>query len=166
MSGPYPTWSTGTAAALARLAHTGQVDKAGKRYIEHPAHVNIIARAIVVNRGLDLDPEVVSQVAWLHDVAEDTRFTHEMMSSLGVPVEVGVPLRLLDRGWDWRRDQGTNYYARIVEHPVALVVKEADIRHNLDPERLGALDEATQRRLRAKYAFAIGSLGINPEGLL
>ncbi len=46
------------ARQLADSAHRGQVDKAGAAYIDHPALVSGDLRA--------------EQVAWLHDVVEDT----------------------------------------------------------------------------------------------
>lgn len=53
------------AKAIARGAHQGQTDKAGRPYLEHPARV-----ASRVNG--DSTAEVI---AWLHDVVEDTNIT-------------------------------------------------------------------------------------------
>ncbi len=51
------------AKELARLAHAGQVDKAGRPYIEHVARVAAACSD---------DPEAEA-VAWLHDVLELAR---------------------------------------------------------------------------------------------
>ena len=51
---------------VATAAHAGQVDKAGRPYIEHPADVAFRVR--------DHAPQV-QVVAWLHDVVEDTTVT-------------------------------------------------------------------------------------------
>ncbi len=50
------------AQSIAAAAHKGQVDKAGKPYIEHPAHV-----------AASVQGDAAKAVAWLHDVVEDTR---------------------------------------------------------------------------------------------
>mgnify|MGYP004585922421 CR=1 FL=1 len=48
------------AQRIAIEVHTGQVDKAGKPYIEHPAHV-----------AASVDGDEAKAVAWLHDAIED-----------------------------------------------------------------------------------------------
>lgn len=161
MSGRYPIWDYDTASSIARLAHHGQTDKSGAPYIHHPAYVAYKAVQLAALRGFS--PEdilLVRQIAWLHDVPEDTRFTHEMLGSLGMPVSVSVPLRLLDRGWEWRKDGDVSYYTRIGANRFAKVVKEADLWHNCRPERLALLDQQTQLRLEAKYFKACDMLGI------
>lgn len=45
------------AQSIAAAAHKGQVDKAGKPYIEHPAHV-----------AASVQGDAAKAVAWLHDV--------------------------------------------------------------------------------------------------
>lgn len=52
------------AQSIAAAAHKGQVDKAGKPYIEHPAHV-----------AASVQGDAAKAVAWLHDVVEDTPLT-------------------------------------------------------------------------------------------
>jgi len=169
---PYPVWGEGedaveSALLLATFAHHGQVDKSGRPYIEHPSVVATLALGIGLGAsrgGRDLDMGVVRQVAWLHDVAEDTRVSHAMMEALGVPSQVRIPLMLLDRGWSTRGGIA-DYYARIKDHPVALIVKHADISHNMAPGRLARLDEPTRDRLRAKYARACEALGLDFDRL-
>ena len=46
------------ARAIAERAHAGQVDKAGKPYIGHPAHV-----------AVSVEGDKAKAVAWLHDVS-------------------------------------------------------------------------------------------------
>lgn len=139
------------AQTIAAAAHTGQVDKAGAPYITHPERV-----------AKRLDGDLSAQAAaWLHDVVEDTgtpAATLEQLESRldelrakGIPPEVvravGALTRLVDEDPD-------SYYARVAADPVALKVKRADLADNSDPQRLAALDEATRRRLQAKYAHA------------
>ena len=132
------------AKALAYRAHAGQVDKAGRPYIEHVARV----AAAVSN---DSDAEAV---AWLHDVKEDCAwFASEVDKQF--PMEIVWPVDLLDR-------TGTPehfYYARIKKNPLALRVKLADIADNADESRLALLDEKTADRLRRKYSKALEALG-------
>ena len=52
------------AQSIAVSAHKGQVDKAGKPYIMHPAHV-----------AASVQGDAAKAVAWLHDVVEDTPLT-------------------------------------------------------------------------------------------
>lgn len=68
------------AERIAREAHEGQFDKAGRPYVEHPARVAAWAAR------LDPDaPSAVIEAAWLHDVLEDTPFTRDDLAALGIP---------------------------------------------------------------------------------
>lgn len=134
------------AKALAHRAHAGQVDKAGRPYIEHVARV-----AAAVS-----DDPVAEAVAWLHDVLEDCRHLPEWMECMEFrPITVPVNVMHLTRenftGDDF-------YYENISRHPVALRVKLADIADNSSEDRLALLDEKTAARLRRKYAKAIAAL--------
>ncbi|MGW0021948.1 HD domain-containing protein [Rhodococcus sp. NPDC003382] len=135
---------TRAAQRIATVAHAGQVDRAGRPYITHPARV----AARVAG-----DDHAVA-VAWLHDVVEDTTVT---LADLGeqFPPEVVAAVDALTR-----RDgeEPVEYYARVRRVPLALTVKLADLADNSDPQRLARLDDATRRRLRAKYAHARAEL--------
>ena len=56
------------AKAIATSAHEGQVDKAGKPYIEHPMRV--------MNMGKTIEEKIAGV---LHDVVEDSDWTFEML---------------------------------------------------------------------------------------
>lgn len=131
---------------LAHRAHAGQVDKAGRPYIEHVARV----AAAVAD-----DPEAEA-VAWLHDVLEDcdARFCDELLHIR--PVDVYYAVKALTR---WKFSERT-YYRRIASNPLALRVKLADIADNADEGRLALLEPATAARLRRKYAKARAALGV------
>lgn len=133
------------ARALAIQAHAGQVDKAGKPYIEHPQR---IASRVA---GDDL----AARVAWLHDVVEDTDVTpEEIRRQFGDATAKAVDA--LTR----RRDEDSDaYYARVRSNRTALRVKLADIADNTDPERMAQLNAATRHRLTLKYREALWSLG-------
>jgi (p)ppGpp synthase/HD superfamily hydrolase len=130
------------ARALAHRAHAGQVDKAGRPYIEHVARV----AAAVAHYA---EPEVQA-VAWLHDVLEDCapEFCNELLRVR--PVDVFYAVQALTRGKFSER----TYYDRIRRNPLALAVKLADIADNADEARLALLDPTTAARLRRKYAKA------------
>ena len=129
---------------LAHRAHAGQVDKAGRPYIEHVARV---AAACV-------DDCVAEAVAWVHDVLEDcTSYEEEFWCNL--PGSVTAAAEKLAR---WPHITNAEYYSRIRRNPVSLRVKLADIADNADEARLSLLDEKTASRLRRKYARAIAAL--------
>lgn len=127
------------AKELAHCAHAGQVDKAGRPYIEH---VMRVAEAVAG------DPEAEA-VAWLHDVIEDApEFEDDVLDCL--PTNLFLACILLDRTNVRQRD----YYSRIARNPIALRVKLADIADNSNEARLALLDVKTADRLRLKYARA------------
>lgn len=129
---------------LATRAHAGQVDKAGRPYIEHVARV----AAAVAD-----DPEAEA-VAWLHDVIED--FGFPMRWATDFPRDTRDSVIRLTRT---KRESAADYYALIATDPIALRVKLADIADNSDEARLALLDDKTAARLRRKYAKALKCLG-------
>jgi (p)ppGpp synthase/HD superfamily hydrolase len=150
--------------ALAEFAHRNQTDKAGMPYIEHP-------RRVLANVQTQGALPYVQMAAILHDVTEDTAFTAQMLLDLGVPEAAVTIVTLLDRDAsldEWKmldpiepvnRSEADNYYyAQIRKNPGAVQVKLADIGDNLQPWRLSYLPDATQDRLREKYAKAIERL--------
>lgn len=139
------------AKALAYRAHEGQVDKAGRPYIEHVARV---AAAV----SDDPDAEAV---AWLHDVIEDCAEKHQLEIVDLLPPKMMLALARLDR--TAKRDDF--YYRHIAANPIALRVKLADIADNSDESRLALLDDKTAARLRRKYAKARQMLGVEAMGV-
>lgn len=129
---------------LAQEAHAGQVDKAGRPYIEH------VARVAAAVEG-DAKAEAV---AWLHDVLEDCpAYAHSVLLFPPIIAEAVADLsRTPDRG-------DAFYYWNIRQNSLALKVKLADIADNSDEARLALLDPATADRLRTKYAKARAALG-------
>lgn len=130
---------------LAHRAHAGQVDKAGRPYIEHVARVAAACAD---------DPEAEA-VAWLHDVEEDCadEFRNQVIANF--PTEIAWAVNLMAR---WRGRSADWYYERVRSNPLALRVKLADIADNADESRLALLDDKTAARLRRKYAKAIEAL--------
>ena len=132
------------AKELAYRAHAGQVDKAGRPYIEHVARV-----AAAVSD----DPEAEA-VAWLHDVLEDCP-AYEEEFWCNFPFEVTSAAEKLTR---WNNMTSGSYYGRIKRNPISIRVKLADIADNANEERLAMLDNKTAARLRRKYAKALEAL--------
>lgn len=137
-------------AALARRAHEGQTDKAGRPYAEHLAAVAAGVRA----RG-GSDEQIAA--AWLHDSVEDAALSGEWLAGAALtPATKDMVLAVTKRAGEPPEE----YAARILATPGALLVKEADLAHNADPGRLAVLDAATRERLTAKYARMRGLLGL------
>ncbi|MFG2297115.1 HD domain-containing protein [Streptomyces sp. NPDC048603] len=128
--------------ALARAAHEGQTDKAGRPYAEH---LQAVAEGVRV-RGGSAEQQAA---AWLHDAIEDEALSLTWLDSAALPPAVkAMVLAVTKRPGEPPRA----YAARILQTPGALLVKEADLAHNADPARLAVLDETTRERLTAKYA--------------
>ena len=152
-------WDIERVAALVHWAHMGQRDKGGKPYFGHVSRVRLLVQREMLRRGAPMEAILnAEKVALLHDLLEDTPFTAGMLQDLGLPTHILIPVMLLTRE-PGRPEEG--YYAQIREHPVALLVKEMDIEDNLSPARLSVLDQATQDRLKAKYAKARTALGLD-----
>ncbi|CAL9418341.1 HD domain-containing protein [Streptomyces sp. NPDC052644] len=136
--------------ALARRAHAGQTDKAGRPYVEH---LRAVAEGVRARGGSD---EQIA-AAWLHDAVEDGALSERRLAELEVPQSVkDMVLALTKRPGEDLAD----YTARVLAVPGALLVKEADLAHNADPDRLAVLDEPTRTRLTAKYARVRRLLGL------
>ncbi|MFF9522924.1 HD domain-containing protein [Streptomyces achromogenes] len=137
---------------LARAAHDGQTDKAGRPYAEHLAAVAGGVRA----RGGD--PDQIA-AAWLHDAVEDAALSEEWLAAAGLTTRTQAIVRALTRAPGESQEA---YAARILATPGALLVKEADLAHNADPERLAVLPEPVRTRLTGKYDRMRALLGLRP----
>lgn len=125
------------AVRIAREAHDGAVDKAGRPYIEHPLRVMS-----------HCDTAEEQMAAVLHDVVEDTDATPESLLALGVPEGVVDAVVALTKREGETYD---DFVARAGAHPIARKVKLADLADNADPQRLEALrvrNEAAAEALR------------------
>ncbi|MDT9699671.1 HD domain-containing protein [Streptomyces sp. P17] len=136
--------------AVARAAHEGQTDKAGRPYAEH---LRAVADG-VRTRGGDEDQIAA---AWLHDAVEDDALSEQWLH------EAELSRRTKDIVLAVTKRPGESpeaYAGRILSTPGALLVKEADLAHNGDPVRLAVLDEPTRTRLTEKYARMRALLGL------
>lgn len=133
------------AEVLARAAHQGQTDKAGRPYAEYPARVASRVHG----------DDAAEAVAWLHDVVEDTEVTLDQLRS-EFPAAV---VAAVDAVTKRPGEPPEAYYGRVAADPLARQVKLADLADNSDPARLAELDEPTRERLTAKYAAGRARLG-------
>ncbi|MCP9959009.1 HD domain-containing protein [Streptomyces sudanensis] len=138
--------------AIARRAHAEQTDKAGRPYAEH---LRAVAEGVRARGG----SEEQIAAAWLHDAVEDGALSPRWLAGAALPQQTkDIVLALTKRPGEDLAD----YTARVLAVPGALLVKEADLAHNADPDRLALLDEPTRNRLTAKYARVRRLLGLTP----
>ncbi|WP_329554885.1 HD domain-containing protein [Streptomyces sp. NBC_00696] len=139
---------------LARAAHEGQTDKAGRPYAEH---LQAVAEGVRLRGG---DAEQIA-AAWLHDSVEDDALTERWLREAALSHRTkDIVLAVTKRAGE----PPEAYAERVLATPGALLVKEADLAHNADPARLAVLDGPTRRRLTEKYARMRALLGLDvPE---
>lgn len=148
---PIPNLTLPEVEAIAREAHRGQTDKAGRPYAEHLAAV---AEGVRIRGG---SGEQMA-AAWLHDAVEDGALSREWLDGAPLPARVKeMVLAVTKRDGE---DLFT-YTGRILATPGALLIKESDLAHNADPDRLAVLEPATRTRLAEKYAQVRGLLGLD-----
>lgn len=132
---------TNKALRFAYNAHHGQLDYNGIPYIFHPLHL-----------AEQMDDEISTCAALLHDVVEDTSVTFEELSR-EFPEEVVSIVRLLTH------DDSTDYFSYLMPikaNPIAKKVKLADIAHNSDQSRCVGSDLTPEQLAywKAKYTKA------------
>ncbi|MGX9980749.1 metal-dependent phosphohydrolase [Methylobacterium fujisawaense] len=140
------------AARFATVVHEGQIDKAGKPYVEHLARV--AAGVLRLSGGCpfwsDQERDEAVQIAWLHDTIEDEKVTREDLVGEGFVRAVGLAVRDLDGKGGWTYSEFIAWICEKCDLPTILV-KLADVEDNSDPERLALLPEETRERLLRKY---------------
>ncbi|MGW0584294.1 HD domain-containing protein [Streptomyces sp. NPDC002920] len=136
--------------ALARAAHEGQTDKAGRPYAEH---LRAVAEGVRSRGG---DAEQIA-AAWLHDAVEDDALSEDWLRGAALTDRTrAIVLALTKRPGE----PSETYASRILATPGALLVKQSDLDHNANPARLAALDAPTRARLTEKYARMHALLGL------
>jgi hypothetical protein len=130
-------------------AHRDQADKGGMPYVFHPFHL-----------AEQMETEDETCAALLHDVVEDTAWTHEQLAACGFSPAVMEALQLLTHD---DRVPYLDYVEALSGNRIAARVKLADLRHNSTPGRLKAIGERERRRMR-KYLRAQAILtGAEPD---
>lgn len=127
--------------------HHEQYDKIGAPYILHP---------VFVADQMDTEDETI--VALLHDVVEDTPITLDDLRDKGYSDEIIVAIDALTRRTG---ETYSAYIERLSNSKLARRVKIADLRHNLQPERVAMFGNTS---LVKRYQKALRMLiAIEPE---
>lgn len=127
------------AISIALLAHKGQMDKGGCPYILHPLRVM---------SAMETTEEQI--VAVLHDVVEDSIITIQDLKEEKFSTEILKAVDLLTR----KESQLYEYYILAIKNnPLANKVKQADLKDNMDKNRMANITEKDKLRLK-KYRKA------------
>jgi len=135
------------ADTIAEEAHAGQVDKAGKPYIEHP-------RA-VADSLTDWEEKIV---ALLHDVCEDTPWTVADLRRSGFTPKICAAVDLMTHRPE---DSYGQYLTRLRNNRIARNVKLMDLSHNMDLDRIPNptdKDRARVEKYRKARQFLYGDI--------
>ncbi len=124
---------------LASKAHKGQIDRYGKAYIFHPLRVM-----------MKMETEKEKIVAILHDVIEDSSYTYKDLRDNGFQEVITDAVASISREND---EDYFEYIKRVMENPIAIRVKLADLEDNMDIRRIEAVTEKDIERLN-KYLKA------------
>jgi (p)ppGpp synthase/HD superfamily hydrolase len=116
--------------------HKNQVDISGQPYFLHLQRVS---------KKLKITP--YKEIAYLHDIFEDTNTYDFELSYLGVAKWQIDIIKILTK----RKDElYEDYILRLAKDPIARIIKIADLEDNMDVTRLKVLDEINIQRLK-KY---------------
>lgn len=123
-------------------AFKDKVDKAGKPYIYH-----LIRVANRINQNLDFEEiKILTTIALLHDIIEDTDWTEEDMSK-EFPKEVVDAVLLLTKIPGQKYE---DYISNLSSNIYSVIVKISDLEDNMDLTRLPHLGDYEIKRLK-KY---------------
>lgn len=137
------TRKTKEATLLMFKKQKDQLDKSGIPYVFHPFHVA---------EQMNTEDEVI--VALLHDLIEDTDVTIEEIKNMNFSESVVEALTLLTH------DEGQDYYEyikSIAKNEIAVKVKIADLKHNMDLNRLNEVTGDDLKRVE-KYKKCVDYL--------
>ena len=127
------------AISIASTKHMGQFDKGGNPYILHPLKVMYYLKSS--------DFQLMA-IAVLHDIVEDTGTTYEELRTAGISERVLEGIRVLTK---LPGQTAYEYLAAVTSNKDAVLVKMADLRHNMDVRRLKGVRPKDMERL-ARYA--------------
>ena len=154
------------AYVIGDMAHIGQYRDNGHHYFSHPKHcVNLFYDLVSINgwvRNSVLTehdvPYGIVELAYLHDVVEDTELTHEDIRDIFTEIGykeffeevLDIPLKLITH--DKSEDYDT-YIDKVMEHPLSAFVKTLDLADNMNFFGLGKLEDKEIERVNryAKY---------------
>lgn len=130
------------ATELAKTAHAGQTDKAGKPYVQH---------VIRVRDALAAYGEEAQIAGVLHDVVEDSTLTLNDLRLRGVTHRALAAIDSVTRRPD---EIYLDMVRRAAADPLGRLVKLADNADNSREDRLDYLDPENAAFLRKRYAKA------------
>jgi len=114
------------AIALAATVHAGQRDKAGAPYILHPLRMMLKMKTVEAKMA-----------PVLHDVVEDRGVTPALLAYEGFPtVVVEAVEALTKRSVEGADEPYEAFIVRAARHPVARLVKLADLEDDMDLSRI------------------------------
>jgi (p)ppGpp synthase/HD superfamily hydrolase len=147
------------AKAFARVHHSGELDKAEQPYIEHLERVVFAAERRAQHAhdsGLPVDPDQVTQAAWLHDVIENTSVMINELRETGFSESVIAMVELLTKPKGQAEEDHT---AKIIEsgNLGAVLITLSDGEASAE-SLMPARDTASTLRLR-RAAEALGYTG-------
>lgn len=127
------------AEIIAEEMFKGVKDKEGKPYIEH---LRFVSEAQPTEEG--------KIVGLLHDLIEDTNTTLLELQEVGYSDKILYSLVLLTKV---KGISYSEYIDKILASgdEIAIRVKEADMRNNMDPERIARLTPEYQEKFKQKY---------------
>lgn len=134
---------TQKAYRIACEAHCGQSDRGGNPYIIHPCTM-----------AAQMPNEEAAAAALLHDVLEDTCLTLDDLVEEGIPDYVLQAVIFLTRS-SWPGLSYLEYVQNLTQNPIAVLVKKADLRHNMDLSRLGRSANEKDMSLFRRYERAM-----------
>lgn len=132
---------------LAIQAHSKQIDKGGSSYINHPIYL-----------ALQMDNDEEKSVALLHDVVEDTYVTLQDIED-SISPNISYIVNILTHK---ENETYFEYISRIKNsaNPIAIKVKVADLKHNMDLSRINNPTEKDLSRIK-RYEKALNILERN-----
>ena len=130
----------------ASYLHNGQVRQSGEPYISHPLNVAYILSE------MHADSDTVC-AGLLHDVLEDTETTREDLLEMGYSEFTVSTIETLTRG---EKEDYDDYIERIIKsnNKIALEVKLADLKHNMDISRIKNPTPKDLERVEKRYRKA------------
>ena len=128
---------------LMYLAHNGQYDKSGKPYFYHP---------LTVMQKLCTEDDELLMIAVGHDLFEDTTVTAESLEKAGFSTRVidGITALTKQKGQSYEE-----YKTQVFQSKDAMLVKLADLEHNMDLTRLSTISDADLIRWEKYRKFRV-----------
>ena len=135
------------AAKIAKAAHKGQKDKGGEDYFKHPCRVvkNLLCIDCTADENVDM-----MTAAILHDVVEDTYVSLNDLRQSGFPENVIEAVNVLTKR---EEDDYFHYVRKVKNNKIAKLVKDADLRDNMDLSRISHPEKKDLERVE-KYTKA------------